>query len=67
MNKGDLIDEVSKVLNTKKDAQAAVDCILSTITKALEKGTLYLWLDLALLRCRKERHAKEEILKPGKR
>jgi len=38
MNKGDLINEVSKVLKTKKDAQAAVDCVLLSITKALEKG-----------------------------
>jgi len=38
MNKGDLIDEVSKVLKTKKDAQAAVDCVLSSITKAMGKG-----------------------------
>jgi DNA-binding protein HU-beta len=37
MNKGDLVNEVTKVVNTKKDAQAAVDCILSTITKALKK------------------------------
>jgi len=37
MNKGDLINEVSKVLKTKKDAQAAVDCVLSSITKALGK------------------------------
>lgn len=35
MNKGDLINEVAKVLNTKKDAQAAVDCVLSTITESL--------------------------------
>ena len=38
MNKGDLIKEVSKVVKTKKDAQAAVDCVLSSITKSLEKG-----------------------------
>jgi DNA-binding protein HU-beta len=38
MNKGDLVNEVSKVLKSKKDAQAAVDVILSSITKALEKG-----------------------------
>jgi len=37
MNKGDLVNEVTKVVNTKKEAQAAVDCILSTITKALKK------------------------------
>ena len=37
MNKGDLINEVAKVLSTKKEAQAAVDCVFSTITKALKK------------------------------
>jgi DNA-binding protein HU-beta len=37
MNKGDLVKEVAKAVNTKKEAQAAVDCILSTITKALKK------------------------------
>jgi nucleoid DNA-binding protein len=38
MNKGDLVHEVSKVLQTKKDAQAAVDGVLSSITQALGKG-----------------------------
>jgi len=38
MNKGDLINEVSKIVKTKKDAHAAVDCVLSSITKALGKG-----------------------------
>ena len=38
MNKGDLISEVSKVLKNKKNAQEAVDCVLSSITKALGKG-----------------------------
>jgi DNA-binding protein HU-beta len=37
MNKGDLVNEVAKALNTKKEAQAAVDCVFSTITKALKK------------------------------
>jgi DNA-binding protein HU-beta len=37
MNKGDLINEVAKIVSTKKEAQAAVDCILSTITNALKK------------------------------
>ena len=37
MNKGDLINEVAKVVNTKKEAQDAVDCILSAITKSLKK------------------------------
>ena len=37
MNKGELINAVAKVLNTKKDAQLAVDCIVDTITDALKK------------------------------
>ncbi len=37
MNKGDLVNEVAKVVNTKREAQAVVDCVFSTITKALKK------------------------------
>ncbi len=37
MNKGDLVNEVAEVVSTKKQAQAVVDCILSSITKALKK------------------------------
>jgi DNA-binding protein HU-beta len=37
MNKGDLINEVAKIVKTKKEAQATVDCIFSEITKALKK------------------------------
>jgi DNA-binding protein HU-beta len=38
MNKGDLIRELAKVAGTKKEAGAAVNTILETITKALKKG-----------------------------
>jgi DNA-binding protein HU-beta len=37
MNKGDLVNEVAKVVGTKKEAQAAVDCVLASITKSLKK------------------------------
>jgi nucleoid DNA-binding protein len=37
MNKEDLINEVAKDMNTKKEAQVAVECVFSTITKALKK------------------------------
>jgi DNA-binding protein HU-beta len=37
MNKGDLVNEVANVVGTKKDAQAAVDCIFDSITKTLKK------------------------------
>ena len=37
MNKGDLINEVARVVATKKEAQAAVECVFDSITKALKK------------------------------
>jgi nucleoid DNA-binding protein len=37
MNKGELIEAVAKVTSTKKNAGAAIDCVLETITKALKK------------------------------
>ena len=38
MNKGDLINEVSKIVENKKAAQAVVDSVLSNIIRALGKG-----------------------------
>lgn len=37
MNKTDLVNEVARVVETKKMAQEAVDCMLSSITRALKK------------------------------
>jgi nucleoid DNA-binding protein len=37
MNKEDLINEVAKVVSTKKAAHEAVDCIFSAITQSLKK------------------------------
>ncbi|MBW1701347.1 MAG: HU family DNA-binding protein [Deltaproteobacteria bacterium] len=37
MNKADLVNEVAKCVNTKKQAQEAVDCVFETIKKALNK------------------------------
>jgi nucleoid DNA-binding protein len=37
MNKGDLVNEVAKVLSTKEEAQAAVDCVFSNISKAMKR------------------------------
>ena len=34
MNKGDLINKVSEVLNSKKEAQAAVDNTIKAITES---------------------------------
>ncbi len=38
MNKGQLIDEVAKVVCGKKEAAAAVDAFIDAIKKALKKG-----------------------------
>jgi DNA-binding protein HU-beta len=38
MNKGELIDEVAKVLDSKKQARDAVECVLESISKRLKKG-----------------------------
>ena len=38
MIKGDIINEVAKVVGSKKEAQEAVHCVFSSITKALKKG-----------------------------
>lgn len=37
MNKGDLVNEVAKVIGSKKTAQDAVDSVFSSITQALKK------------------------------
>lgn len=38
MNKGDLINKVAEVLDSKKDAQTAVDCVVKSITDALSSN-----------------------------
>ncbi|MGM0452268.1 MAG: HU family DNA-binding protein [Thermodesulfobacteriota bacterium] len=38
MNKADLVNEVAKVVSTKKEAQAAVDSMVDAITGALSDG-----------------------------
>jgi nucleoid DNA-binding protein len=37
MNKADLVNEVAKVVSTKKEAQQAVDTMFDSIKKALKK------------------------------
>lgn len=36
MNKGDLVNEVAKIVSTKKQAQEVVDCVFSAVTGALK-------------------------------
>ena len=37
MNKGDLVIKVAECVGSKKEAQAAVDCVFSSITEALQE------------------------------
>ena len=68
MNRGDLVKEVAKVVCTKKEAKAAVDCVFSTITKALKKKDAVTLIGfgafkVAQRKARKGRHprTREEI------
>jgi DNA-binding protein HU-beta len=38
MNKSHIVNEVAEVVATKKQAQAAVDCVFDTITKTLKNN-----------------------------
>ncbi len=38
MNKGDLINKVAEVLDSKKDAQTAVDTVVKAVTDALSSN-----------------------------
>ena len=74
MNKSNLVKEVAKVVCTKKEAQAAVGCVFSTITNALKKNdtvTLigYGTFKVAQRKARKGRHpgTGEEIKIKAKR
>ena len=37
MNKGDLVNKVAECVSSKKEAQAAVDCVFTSITEALQE------------------------------
>lgn len=39
MNKANLISEVAQVVRTKKEAQAAVNCVFAYIPKVMKKGS----------------------------
>ena len=51
-------DEVAKVVNTKKEAQAAVDCVFSTITKALKKKDTVTLIDFGTFKVAKRKARK---------
>ncbi len=67
MNKGDLINKVSEVLSSKKDAQAAVDCMIETITEALAANDSVTLVGFGTFKTPKEKKEKAETPKQEKK
>jgi DNA-binding protein HU-beta len=66
MNKSDLINEVAKVVKTKKEAQAAVDCVFSAITQALKKEETVAVLGFGTFKVNKRKARKGRNPQTGK-
>ncbi len=66
MNKGDLVNEVAKVVSTKKDAQEAVDAVFSAITQALESGDSVTLIGFGTFKVAKRAARKGRNPKTGK-
>ena len=66
MNKGDLIRELTKVAGTKKEAEAALNTILDTITKALKKGNKVTLIDFGTFSVTKRAARKGRNPQTGK-
>ncbi|SPD72730.1 HU, DNA-binding transcriptional regulator, alpha subunit [uncultured Desulfobacterium sp.] len=65
MNKADLVVEVAKVVSTKKEAKAAVDCILSTISGALKKKQTVTLIGFGTFKVEKRKARKGRNPKTG--
>ncbi|MBK5101774.1 MAG: HU family DNA-binding protein [Desulfobacteraceae bacterium] len=65
MNKSDLVSEVAKVVNTKKEAKAAVECVFSTITKALKKKDAVTLVGFGTFKVQKRKARKGRNPKTG--
>ena len=65
MNKSNLVSEVAKVVNTKKEAKAAVECVFSTITKALKKKDAVTLVGFGTFKVQKRKARKGRNPKTG--
>ena len=65
MNKGDLINEVAKVVSSKKEAQAAVDCVLSTVIEALANQEAVQLVGFGTFKVNKRNAREAGTRKPG--
>jgi nucleoid DNA-binding protein len=61
MKKTDLVHEVEKVTQTKKQAAMAIEIFSSVIKKTLKSKTKFSFLTVVLLVLLKEKYEKEEI------
>ena len=74
MNKAELVNEVAEVVGTKKAAQAAVDCVFSAITDALNKNDVVTLVGFGTFKVEKRKARKgrnpqtgQEIQIPAKK
>ncbi len=67
MNRSDLVNEVAKVLGTRKQAEMAVDCVLGTITAALSKQEKVTLAGSGLSAFQKGRLARAGIRRQGRK
>jgi DNA-binding protein HU-beta len=66
MNKSDLIDKVSEVVETKSQAKDVVECILSSITDALKKGDSVTLVNFGTFKVNKRKARKGRNPQTGK-
>ena len=64
MNKGDIINEISKVACSKAEAERILNAFLDTVKKDLKRGNKVTLIGLAHSRCQESRRQKEGILRP---
>jgi DNA-binding protein HU-beta len=66
MNRRDLVKEVAKVVKTKKEAKAALECVFSSITKALKKKDTVTLVGFGTFKVRQRKARKGRNPQTGK-
>ena len=58
MNKGDLVNDVAKVVSSTKEAKAVVDCVFSSITQALKEEDSVMLIGFGTFKVQKRKARK---------
>jgi len=59
MNKGDLVNDVAKVVSRKIEAQATVDCLFSSVTQALKNDDAVMVIGFGTFKVQKRKERKK--------